>query len=144
MEDRARARIRGFARIYAAYPTATARVQHCTQKAQAIAEVRLLDLSIATGRLNPNAFSKAIADYVVLRNSTPQAPHVKGAVPTDLALGVFARAPALSLHAALPAKDEGWIVLLSPKATGWDQAAVTLKTTPGGALTVQSATILSF
>jgi hypothetical protein len=144
IQARARARIQGFTSIYDSNSDRAVEPQLCSQNAQSIAEVRLLDLLLSTEGLSAHAFSKAVADYVVSKSPKDSNRAAKGALPSDTALAVFSRAPGLSFSAAVRVNKEGWLVFLTPKSTGWDQAAVTLKTEAGGALLVRSATVLSY
>jgi hypothetical protein len=137
------ARVQSFTHIYESSVAKALSPQLCSQKSQVIAEVRLLDLLLATENLNSRAFSKALADYGAAK-AKEQPVSTREGLPNDVTLSVLVRAPALSVSAAVPVRQEGWLVFLTPKSTGWTQAVLTLKKETGGALTLQSSTVLKF
>jgi hypothetical protein len=137
LRDTAHQRVANFVAQYDSPRPAPAR-QVCSQVAQGGAEVRLLDLFLASDTFKNAAFSSAISSYLSARLSHPPP---RG---QDPAFEVLSGIKDLSLTAAIPLNKEGWIVFLTPKASGWSQAALILKSNSSSQLSVESADVMSF
>jgi len=110
----------------------------CSKNAQAIAELRLFDLIIASKDFDARAYTAAVAAYLAAHLAHPPKP------ATDAAFDVLARVRGTNFSGALPLGKEGWLVFLTPKTTGWDQALIFLQNAPGGHLTVSAARVVSY
>jgi hypothetical protein len=142
LEVGAKARLQSFASRYDSTSAGTA-PKLCTEQSQAIAEVRLLDLLLSTEGLRANEFSQALANYSLSRAkalpvSSREVP------PADPTLAVLARIPGLSLSAALPLKEAGWLVFFTPKRNGWEQAVLVLQELPRSALELKSLLLVKY
>jgi hypothetical protein len=115
----------------------------CSEESQAIAEVRLLDLLLSTEGLKASEFSRALANYSLTK--APALPvSSRRAPPADPTLAILARIPGFSLSAALPTKEAGWLVFLTPKSSGWEQAVLVLKDLPQDALELKSLLVVKY
>jgi hypothetical protein len=141
LRETARARLQAFKRLSEMDPKAASASaeQLCSQKAQAAGEVRMLDLLIASRGFSASEFSSAVGSYLAQRVSKPP---LQG---TDTAYDVLTREPGLAFSAAIPLPKKGWIVFLTPKSTGWEQALVLLEQQEEGrSLRVKSARVIAF
>lgn len=110
----------------------------CSRQAQAVAELRLFDLLRATKDFSAAAYQRALSAYIETKAAKLPKPG------TDMTFEVLSHAQATLFSAAIPLGQSGWLVFLTPKHTGWDQALVLLTGKPGETLTVTSAGILSY
>jgi hypothetical protein len=142
LEASAKARLQSFASLYDS-TSAGVPSKLCSEKSQAIAEVRLLDLLLSTEGLRASEFSLALANYSLTKAKALPVSS-RAAPPADSTLAILARIPGFSLSAALPVKEAGWLVFLTPKRSGWEQAVLVLKDLPKGALELKSLLLVKY
>lgn len=117
----------------------------CSSKLQSIAELRLLETTTAITQLNVKRLTEAVARYVRVTAKEAHGHTVKGSkrrVP-DPVMELLAHLDTLSLSAAIPSSDHGWLVFLTPRHTGWKLAVVVLDGASNGQLTIRGARLLS-
>jgi len=96
--------------------------EHCSERNQSVAELRIMQAAATLSRLSPIAFKHAVANYV-----TGVVPwRSAGSVQANDALPVLLNANQFSLAGAVPIGADGWLVFLTAKKTGWRTAALVL------------------
>jgi hypothetical protein len=117
----------------------------CSSKLQSIAELRLLETTTAITRLTVKRLTEAVARYVRVTAKEARGHTVKGSKKRepDPVIELLAHLDTLSLSAAIPSSDHGWLVFLTPRHTGWILAVVVLEGAPNGQLTIRGARLLS-
>jgi len=129
-----------FGHLYGAnaFKEGSSTVNICSRQTQAVAELRLFDLLLASKEFKGQAYSAALAAYLKSKLAQSQE------TPKDPAFDVLSRIPGVNFSAAIPLGQDGWLVFLTPERTGWDQAFVFLRVAPRGTLTVASVGVLSY
>ena len=121
----------------------------CSSKSQSIAELRLLQTTTALTQLNAKRLTEAVARYVRAAAKTAQTTRPQTGKPAnkrtpDPILELLAHLDTLSLSAAIPSADKGWLLFLTPRHTGWKLAVVRIDGAPNGQLTIRGARLLKF
>jgi len=134
-------RTAGFAKTFPpnAAVSGTPPSQLCSAKNQALAEVRVMEGLVSMAAVDPTAIGQAIGDYLSRTNA-------KGApvTPADAELrGLLSHLSSLSLSGAVALADHGWVLFLTPKATGWRQVALVVGPSGKRGLKLEAAKVLS-
>jgi hypothetical protein len=120
---------------------------YCEPRLQTAAEVRLLDAAQSLSGLDASRFTLAVAKYLSdaearsqnRSHATDERP-VRGA--PDPVIAVLAHLKDFSLSGAARVHQEGWLVFLTPKKTGWRHAVLFLQRDSKGDLLVRGVRLL--
>jgi hypothetical protein len=134
------ARMLAFEKAHPPNATDTVRweTSYCSRQLQSAAEARIARANANLADLDVGSLSDSISEYL----KHAQAFGAHNAAANDIVLPFLMRLPYLSLSGAVETGDQGRIVFLTPKHTGWRQAALILQSDAKGKLTILGVRLL--